>query len=94
MTKLYIDYSVTEFKRTCFNYFRSITCIACCVFFFSFTFFILTQTWKIVVYKLASCAAILFIYVHSQSGLATPFHLFLYNKYMLSTEKEIRTVGY
>jgi hypothetical protein len=26
---------------------------ACCVFFFSFTFFILTQTWKIVAYKIA-----------------------------------------
>jgi hypothetical protein len=37
--------------------------------------FIWTQTWKIVVYKLASCAAILFIYVRSRSGQATIFRL-------------------
>jgi hypothetical protein len=40
--------------------------VACCVFFFSFTFFILTKLGN---YKLASCAAIfLFIYVRSRLG--------------------------
>jgi hypothetical protein len=45
------------------------------LFFFSFTFFIWTQTWKIVVSNYASCAAILFIYVRSRSRRATIFHL-------------------
>jgi hypothetical protein len=38
-----------------------------CIFLL-FTFFIWTQTWKIVVSTCASCAAILFIYVRSRSG--------------------------
>jgi hypothetical protein len=58
-------------KRTYLNGFSS---ISCCLL-FSFTFFISTQTWKIVVYKLASCAAILFIYVRSRSGRSTVFHM-------------------
>jgi hypothetical protein len=51
-------YIATKEKPTVFDP------VACCVYLFSFTFFILTQTWKIVVYKLASCAQIFFIYLY------------------------------
>jgi hypothetical protein len=69
MTKLYTG-SVNEFKikRTYLSVSATYPAhVACCVFFFSFyTFFILKhmQTWKIVDYKLANCATILFIYVY------------------------------
>jgi hypothetical protein len=71
--KLYSVYE-SKIKITYWNGFAAYP-VAFCVFFFSFTFFIWTRTWKIVVCNYASCAAILFIYVRRRSGRATIFHL-------------------